>query len=93
LETSRTRTLYRAVKSNPPTDQDYVTLQERKGDPPDDLPEDRRKSWDALSFYDTPEGVRRMAAEIRGPWKFVARYEISLDVSDLIWEESIEPGH
>jgi len=34
-----------------------------------------------------------MAAEIRGPWRFVARYEIPLDVTDLAWEESIEPGH
>lgn len=93
MEQPRTRTLYRAVRTNPPTDRDYVTLQERKGNPPADLPDEQRRSWDALSFYDTADGVRRMAAEIRGPWKFVARYEIPLDVTDLSWEESIEPGH
>lgn len=51
-----------------------------------------RKSWDALSFYTTPEGVRRMAEEIPAIGEFVARYDIPLDAG-ITWEETIEPGH
>jgi hypothetical protein len=80
------------VRRNPPDDRDYVTPQERKGDPPPEFTAEERRSWDALSFYDAENGVRRMAQNVRGPWKFIARYDIPVGAG-ITWEESIEPGH
>lgn len=92
MEPSTTHTFYRAVKKNPPGDKDYVTNQERKGDPPPTLSPEERRSWDALSFYDSEEGVRRLARQFPGVWRFIARYEIP-ENTGLTWEETIEPGH
>jgi hypothetical protein len=86
------RSFYRAVKSNPPADRDYVTPQERRGDPPPHLSDEERRSWDALSFYDTKEGVRHQARLIPAIGKFVARYDIPHNVG-ITWEQTIAPGH
>jgi hypothetical protein len=88
----RVYSFYRAVKSNPPTDRDYLTPQERRGDPPSHLGEIERRSWDALSFYDTKDGVRQQARLIPAIGKFIARYDIPLDAG-ITWEQTIAPGH
>jgi hypothetical protein len=86
------RSLYRGVKTNPPTDRDYVTIKERKGEPPAGLPEEERRSWDALSFYDTEDGVREKARQIPGVGRFIARYDFPPDAG-VTWEQTLEPGH
>lgn len=89
---SKVRTLYRAVKKNPPSEKDYITRQERTGDPPPDCPPEVRRSWDALSFYNTPEGVRKQAAIVPAIGRFVARYDIPEGIG-ITFEETVEPGH
>lgn len=89
---SAIRSFYRIVKKNPPTDRDYVTPQERRGDPPTELPEDQRRSWDALSFYDSEAGARAQAVQVPGIGKFIARYDIPLDAG-ITWEQTLGPGY
>ena len=59
MEARPARIFYRATKRYPPTDKDYVTRQERLGNPPEDIPQEVRKSWDALSFFDSEEALER----------------------------------
>jgi hypothetical protein len=86
------RAFYRAIRSNPPTDRDYVTPHERRGDPPPHLSAEEQRSWDALSFYDTKEGVRRQARLVPAIGRFIARYDIPIDAG-ITWEQTIAPGH
>jgi hypothetical protein len=59
-------TFYRVTKTNPPTDRDYVTRFERLGEPPEDLPEEVRESWYAYSAFDSEDGAREQARQVRG---------------------------
>jgi len=88
------RSFYRAAKKYPPTDRDYLTPQERRGDPPEHLTPEQRRSWTALSAYDTEEGVRRQHRLLRPPGlgKHVVRYDIP-EGSGITWEQTIAPGH
>lgn len=92
MEKSSVQTFYRIVKKNPPVDRDLLTHQERRGDPPPDFPEAVRKSWDALSFFDTEEGARQAAQANPHLGKFIARFDIPMG-SGITWEETIESGH
>jgi hypothetical protein len=86
------RSFYRVAKSYPPTDEDYVTRQERDGDPPGHLSEEVRRSWDGLSAYDTVEGARRQARRFPRLGRFIVRYDIP-EGSAVTWEQSLGPGH
>lgn len=92
MERSRTRTFYRALKKNPPTDRDFMTPREQRGEPPETLTPEQRRSWESLTFYDTKEGVRRQAASVPGIGKHVARFELPEDAG-IAWEETLHPGH
>ncbi|MGH2532899.1 MAG: hypothetical protein ACRDJW_11430 [Thermomicrobiales bacterium] len=69
-----------------------MSRQERQGDPPADATEEERRSWDALSFFDTEEGARQMALQIPALGKFIARYDFPADAG-VVWEQTIAPGH
>ncbi len=86
------RTFYRATKRYPPTDKDYLTRQERQGDPPANLPPDVRDSWDALSFYDTIEGIERQIRLVPAIGRHIVRYDIPENIG-IIWAETQPPGH
>jgi len=85
-------TLCRAAKRVPLGDDEYLTWQEKKGDPPPHYPEPVRKSWDALSSYDTEERMRAKALENPRLGKFIIRYNIPAGAG-VSWTPSIEEGH
>ena len=86
------QTFYRVTKENPPGDRDYRTRFEFKGEPPDDLPQEVRESWYAFTAYDTVEGARNQALQVRGLGKYIFRYDIP-EGSNLRWKQTLGPGH
>jgi hypothetical protein len=60
--------------------------------PPDHLNTEQRAPWDALSFYDSVEGVRQQAREVPGIGKYIVRYDIPEGVG-ITWTPSLGPGH
>ena len=59
------KSFYRVAKTFPPGDEEYLTAQQRRGDPGENVPEHIRASWDAVSAYDTEDGARRKARAAR----------------------------
>lgn len=92
MEVRPVKTFYRVTKTNPPTERDYVTLAERKGDPPETLTEEARASWYAFSAYDTIDGARNQALQVRGIGRFIWRYDIPEDAG-IRWAQTLFPGH
>lgn len=86
------KTFYRATKRFPPTDKDYVTRQERQGDPPPEVSREIRESWDALSFYDSLEGIERQIRRVPAIGRHIVRYDIP-DGIGITWTETQPPGH
>lgn len=62
------------------------------GEPPDDASDEKKRSWDALSAFDTEEGARRQAKMFTHLGNLIVRYDIP-DGSEISWEPSGEPGH
>ncbi len=85
-------TFYRVTKSHPPSDRDYVTRYERLGEPPADLPEEVRASWCAFSAFDTEEGAREQAKQVRGLGKYIVRYDIP-EGAGIRCQQTLGPGH
>lgn len=92
MEERPKNTFYRACKSNPPTDKDYVLLVERKGTPPPDLPEEVRQSYHAFSAYDTIAGLKAQIRQIRGMGRHIFRYDIPEDAG-IQYKQTLYPGH
>lgn len=86
------KTFYRAIKTIPPTDKDYVLLFERKGHPSPDLPEEVRNSYYAFSAYDNITGLQEQARRIRGMGRHIYRYDIP-EGAGIVWKQTIAPGH
>jgi hypothetical protein len=80
------------VKKLPVRDRDYLTPQEARGDPPEHLSEEQKASWDALSFYDSVEGVRQQARQVPGIGKYIVRFDIPEGIG-ITWTPSLGPGH
>lgn len=92
MEDRPVKSFYRVTKTDPPTDDDYLTPLERFGPPPDDADPERRESWDAFSAFDTPEGAIRTARRFRRLGRHIFRYDIPEGIG-ITWEQTIEPGH
>lgn len=92
MEARLVKTFYRATKTNPPTDRDYVLLAERKGPPSPDLPEEVRQSYYAFSAYDTIAGLKEQARQIRGMGRHICRYVIP-EGAGITWKQTLAPGH
>jgi hypothetical protein len=92
VEGRSVRTFYRATKRNPPTDKDYVTRQERQGDPPPSVSDEIRESWDALSFYDSIEGIEQQIRRVPAIGRHIFRYDIPEGIG-VTWKETSPPGH
>ena len=86
------KTFYRVTKKNPPSDKDYVTPQERRGDPPESLSDEEKESWSAFSAYDTEDGARKQALQVPGIGKYIFRYEIP-EGCGITWKQTLGPGH
>lgn len=70
------RTLYRIVKTNPPTIEDFFS-HERRGQPlPRGAPPSLRASWTAVSTHDTIEASRAVQRRFPRTGAFIARVEI-----------------
>jgi len=86
------RSFYRAAKHYPPKDDAYLTLQDRKGDPPADYPEAVKRSWDALSAFDSEQGVREATEEAPHIGKLIVRFDVP-EGAGVTWEQTGPPGH
>jgi hypothetical protein len=86
------KTFYRACKTNPPTDKDYVLLFERKGHPSPELPEELRASYYAFSAYDSVAGLKEQIRQIPGMGRHIFRYDIP-EGSGITWKQTLGPGH
>jgi len=69
-----------------------MTPQDKLGNPPPDATEEKKRSWDALSAFDTAEGAQRQAEQYTYLGKYVVRYDIPSS-SGIRWEPSGEAGH
>ena len=84
---------YRVAMTYPPTDDEYLTMQETRGDPRPDLPEEVKRSWDALSAWDSEAGARAIAIKRRGRFgALIVRYDFP-DDAGIQWEKTLGPGH
>lgn len=92
MEDRIVKSFYRVTKSFPPTEEDYQTRLERDGPPPDHLPPEVKKSWDAYSAFDTPEGAIAMARRFKRLGRHISRYDVP-EGAGLTWKQTIEPGH
>jgi hypothetical protein len=86
------RSFFRLAKSYPPSDADYRTQRDFRGDPPPDSSEEELWSWDAYSAYDTEDGARQQGRRIPRLGKFVVRYDIPAD-SGIAIRKTFGPGH
>lgn len=92
MEEGPLHTFYRVAKRDQPTDHEYLTPQDKLGSPPEDAPEDKKRSWDALSAFDTEDGARRQAKQFTHLGGKIARYDVPAGAG-IAWEQSGEPGH
>jgi len=92
-DVARTRSFYRVAKRYPPDDRAYLTPQDKLGDPPVDASFEKRRSWDALSAFDSDEGTRRQARQFTHLENKIVRYDIPAGAG-ITWEDTLdEPGH
>jgi hypothetical protein len=92
VERKSVTSFYRVSKRYPPDERSYLTPRDKLGDPPADASEEKMRSWDALSAFDTEEGARRQARMFTLLGNLIVRYDIP-DESGITWEQSGEPGH
>lgn len=87
-----TRTFYRVAKQNPPADREYLTPRDKLGSPPPDASDEKKRSWNALSAFDSEEGARRQAKQFTHLGNKIARYDIP-EHSGIRWQQSGKAGH
>lgn len=92
MEAGTVSSFYRVTKTDPPTDDDYLTPLERFGPPPDDTDPAKKESWDAFSAFDTAEGAIRTARRFKRLGRHIFRYDIP-EGAGITWKQTIEPGH
>lgn len=93
LATGRSvRSFYRVAKNNPPEDAEYQTPQDQGRKQPAGLSEEARRSWDALSCWDSEEGARRIGLQFPKSGHLIVRYDVP-EGAGILWEQTIEPGH
>ena len=86
-----TKRLYRAAERYPPADREYRTPKVKGRQLPPDASDEMRRSWDALSAWDSVEAAVAVA---RG--SVSARYVVGYDIPEdcgVTYEPSGEPGH
>lgn len=86
------RSFYRIARRYPPADEEYLSLQERKGDPPADASDEVKRSRSALSAFDSEAGARAMARKRPRLGTLIVRYDIPIGAA-ITWEKTLGPGH
>jgi hypothetical protein len=87
---------YRLVKNNPPHRQDFISNQEKRGQPRSALPSHLKPLWSGISLHQTEAQSRRQAAELPRLGKYLAELQIPDDAAQSIrWERTIphNDGH
>lgn len=92
MERKAVTSFYRVSKRYPPDERSYLTPFDKLGEPPEDAPEEKRRSWDALSAFDTEEGLDWQAKMFTHLGSLIVRYDIPIN-ANIGWEQSGEPGH
>lgn len=90
METT-TKRLCRAAERYPPADREYRTPASRGRKLPEGASEALRRSWDALSAWDTVNAAMEVARR-----SVSARYVVCFDIPDdcrVTYEPSGPPGH
>ena len=92
-ERGQRRTLYRIVRTNPPTLDDF-TSGARQGRPiPAHLPGELHRLWDGLSAYATLVQARRKQRRSPNIGGYVAALELVATGSVRVERTTREPGH
>jgi len=86
------RSLFRVAKAFPPGDDEYLSPQDKGRKQPASLTTEQRRSWDALSFWDSEAGARRVGQDFPKAGAFIVRYDIP-ENSGIRYEQTLEPGH
>lgn len=85
-------TLYRVAKNWSPSDAEYLSPQEQGRKPRKDATAEELRSQDALSFWDTEEGARRIGLRYPKSGTLIVRYDIP-EGSGIRYEPTIALGH
>ena len=92
-ESGHRRTLYRIVRTNPPTLADF-TSGARQGRPiPAQLPREPHRLWDGLSAYATLAQARRKQRRSPNIGEYVAALDLVASGSVRVERTTREPGH
>lgn len=86
-----TKRLYRAATRHPPRDREYQPPAARGQKLPEDASDETRRSWDALSAWDTLEAAIVASRNMRS-----ARCIVCYDLPEqcgVTYEPSGDPGH
>ena len=86
-----TKRLYRAAERHPPYDREYRPPALRNRPLPENATDGQRRSWDALSAWDTPEGAINASRTMRSASCIVC-YDIPENCG-VVYEPSGDPGH
>ena len=87
------KSFYRIARTYPPGDDEYLTAQQRYGDPAPNANEAMRRSWTGLSAYDSEEGARAKAKRLKGKLGgLIVRYDIP-EGAGITWDPSFGAGH
>ena len=92
METTGRKTLYRLTQKFPPSAADYKTQQAKGRVPAPDATDDDRRSWDALSAWDTEAGARKVSEVLRSA-RWIVRYHIPDTAPGVRYESSPPLGH
>jgi hypothetical protein len=85
--------LYRVAKTFPPADGEYLSPEQQGRKLRPGLTDEQRRSWDALSCWDSADGARKIGRLFPRSGSLIVRYDIPATCRHLTWEQTIEPGH
>ncbi len=93
IERRAIRSFYRVARTYPPSDAEYLTAREKRGDPPAGASAELQRSYDGLSAFDSSEGARALAIRLKGRLgRLIVRYDIP-DGAGAVWDKTLGPGH
>jgi len=84
--------LFRVAKQFPPAHAEYLSPQEQGRKQRPGLSDEQKRSWDALSCWDTEEGARKLGQAFPKVGSLIVRFDIP-EGAGVRWEQTIEPGH
>ena len=87
------RTLYRIVRTNPPTVADFLS-HERRGQPiPRNVTPELRESWTGVSMHDTREASRAVQRRFPRIGSFIAALMVEDEAPVRVKQTGTDPHH